>query len=224
MIIVIDGPSGSGKSSTAKAVAERLDLQYLDSGALYRAVTWVWLKEGRPETSFIDILTSKEIHFEYRQGRFTVLIDGVNIDREIRTQQVSDHVSDLSARPEIRTFVNGLMRRRVSEGTFIADGRDLGSAVFPDAELKFYMDADLDTRADRRYRELIDSGQPANYKQVRRNLQSRDQKDRTRKTDPLLELDDAIRVDTSGIEFDVQVDIICRRIKEYFSDTFKQKQ
>ena len=213
MIIVIDGPSGSGKSSTARAVAERLGINYLDSGALYRAITWIWLEEGKPDR-FIDILASSQIRFHYEQGRFTIQVDGKCIDHEIRGKRVSDQVSRVAAMKPVRAYVNRLMRERIRDGIYIADGRDLGTAVFPDADVKIYMDASLEVRADRRFRELKRAGHEITRKEVNENLAARDRTDRSRSADPLAIAEDAIRIDNSSRSFEQLVDDISRIIRE----------
>lgn len=213
MIIVIDGPSGSGKSSTARAVAGILGIQYLDSGALYRAVTVLWIREGKTQEMFLDILSSKDIRFEYLDGEFRVWIYGEEITGEIRRPAVSDQVSRLAAIPDVRRFVNNLMRRAVRKRDFIADGRDLGTAVFPDADLKFYLDASPEVRAVRRHRELKASGEKIALSDVRDNLIQRDRADRSRELDPLAKADDALLIDGSDKSFDEQVREICTIIQ-----------
>lgn len=214
MIIVIDGLSGSGKSSTAKAVAEKLDIQYLDSGALYRAVTYIWLKVEKDKKAFLEILDSNDIRFEYRDNLFVVYINDKDVSKEIRTQKVSDHVSFVAAMPEVRRFINDLMRKAVKDGKYIADGRDLGSAVFPDADLKFYMEASLDVRAKRRYDELISQGEAVTLEEVKANLKKRDDNDTSREMDPLVKPKDAYVIDTSTKTFDEQIKEISSVISE----------
>lgn len=209
MIVVIDGPSGSGKSSTAKAVAEKLGIEYLDSGALYRAVTLIWLEEEKPsESEFLDILSSKQIRFAYTEDTFRIQVNGRDLTLEVRRPYVSDHVSRVAALPKIRRFVNQLMREAVSNGFYIADGRDLGTVVFPDADLKIYMDASLDVRAERRFEELKHAGESISRKEVKENLQRRDHADSTREEAPLVQSEGAKRIDTSRISFDEQVEEI----------------
>jgi len=215
MIIVIDGLSGSGKSTTARAVAEILGIEYLDSGALYRAVTWIWLEEGRPpEEAFSEVLASKAIEFEYRDQTFVVCVDSRDISREIRKPVVSDHVSRVAAMTEVRRFVNRLMKECVADRFFIADGRDLGSSVFPDAELKFFMKASLERRAERRYAELHSNGEEITLDQVRENLQMRDHVDQTREADPMVISPEAMVIDTSEKTFDEQVGDIIEVIRK----------
>ncbi|MEX2574765.1 MAG: (d)CMP kinase [Balneolaceae bacterium] len=205
MIIVIDGLSGSGKSSTAKAVSESLDIQYLDSGALYRAATWIWLEENKPDHKFLEILTSKDIQFEYKNRHFNIYVDSVDVSADIRKQRIFDYVSNVAAMPVVRKFVNHLMRNAVKNREFIADGRDLGSAVFPDADLKFFMEASLEVRARRRYDEFKSGGETISFEDVKNNLRERDAADQSRDLDPLVKPADALVIDTTNKTFDEQV-------------------
>ncbi len=214
MIIVIDGPAGSGKSSTAKAVANRLGIEYLDSGALYRAVTLIFLHTESDPESFFTELDSGRISFSYENERFTVYIDGEEVTREIRSMEVSEKVSDIASRPEARDFVNRLMRDAVQDGRYIAEGRDLGTAVFPDADLKFYMSATLGERARRRYEEMQQAGIATTLEEVEQNIAERDRKDAAREADPLKKADDAIEIDTTGLNFEQQVEQICLKISD----------
>lgn len=207
MIIVIDGPAGSGKSSTAKKIAELLDIQYLDSGALYRALTFLWLSSDKPDPSeFFDMLPEVKLETDYRDQLFHVIVNGKDITKEIRTQNVANHVSEMASKPEARKFVNQYMRKLVTSNTYIADGRDLGTAVFPNADLKFYMDASLEERAKRRYRELVIEDPDISFKEVKSNLEERDHRDSNRDADPLKKDDDAILIDTTGKTFMEQID------------------
>lgn len=206
MIIVIDGPAGSGKSSTAKALSNQLNIHFLDSGALYRAVTYYWLLKGKPAHNiFFDVLPAMDLNVDLADDSFTVRLNGNDVSDDIRSSTVANHVSDIASLPFVRKKVNEFMRNLVEEHTFIADGRDLGTAVFPDADLKFYMDASIDERADRRYREMEASGQSVTREQVIENLKERDHKDQNRDADPLKKADDAIVIDTTGKTFEEQV-------------------
>lgn len=221
MIIVIDGPAGSGKSSTAKKIAELLDIQYLDSGALYRALTFLWLRNDKPDPSeFFDILPGVKLQTDYRDQLFHVKVNGDEITKEIRTQNVANHVSEMAAMPIARSFVNQYMRKLVESDTYIADGRDLGTAVFPDADLKFYMDASLEERAKRRYQELMSVDANISFEDVKNNLKERDYKDSNRSADPLKKDDDAILIDTTGKTFEEQIDEMVSIIR----DKLKLKQ
>ncbi|WP_069130254.1 (d)CMP kinase [Rhodohalobacter halophilus] len=214
MIIVIDGPAGSGKSSTAKTIANRLGIQFLDSGALYRAITYLWLKGGKPDKAeFFENLPKVQLQTEYRDQTFFVQADGEDLTDQIRTQHVADHVSEIASYKEARSFVNRYMRNLVTEGAYIADGRDLGTAVFPDADLKFYMDASLEERANRRFLEMRETDQSVSLEDVMKNLRSRDQKDQSRENDPLKKANDAVVIDTTGKSFDEQVSEMIQVIK-----------
>lgn len=213
MIVVIDGPAGSGKSSTAKAVADRLGIQYLDSGALYRAVTLVYIKSNLNRTTFFDQLKSIKISFRYIDSFFHVYINSEEVSQEIRTMNVSDKVSEVASMPEVRAYVNSLMNNAVKHDEYIADGRDLGTAVFPNAAMKFFMIAELETRAKRRLLELKSQGSDVTLEQILQNISERDQKDSSRKADPLRKADDAIEIDTSSFIFEEQVGFISEKIR-----------
>jgi cytidylate kinase len=206
MIIVIDGPAGSGKSSTAKALSNQLNIHFLDSGALYRAVTYYWISKGKPDQEiFFELLPAMTLDVDLADNSFTVKLNGNDISDEIRSSSVANHVSDVASLPVVREKVNAFMRNIVKKHTFIADGRDLGTAVFPDADLKFYMDASIEERAVRRYREMKASGDSATLKSVVQNLKERDHKDQNREADPLKKADDAVVIDTTGKTFEEQV-------------------
>lgn len=217
MIIVIDGPAGSGKSSTAKALSKQLNIHFLDSGALYRAVTYYWIKKGKPDKkSFFDLLPDIDLGVDLADNSFSVRLNGENISDDIRSSYVANHVSDIASFPEVRKKVNAFMHNLVEKNTFIADGRDLGTAVFPDADLKFYMDASIEERAERRFREMEVSDSTITREHVIENLKQRDRKDQNRKADPLKKAEDAIVIDTTGKTFEEQVAemaaIICDKL------------
>ena len=207
MIIVIDGPAGSGKSSSAKEIAKRLNLQFLDSGALYRAVTYLWLENEKSDLQqFLERLNSVNLQTVCTHSTFTVVVNGRDITDSIRSQRVARHVSQVASEPEIRSFVNRYMRQLVKNGVYIADGRDLGTAVFPNANLKFFMEASLKTRAQRRYDEVVKSDPDVQYSQIFENLKERDHIDSNRKADPLKKAENAIVVDTTNKSFNEQIE------------------
>lgn len=214
MIVVIDGPAGSGKSSTARAVADKMNIEYLDSGALYRAVTLLYLDADRDLDLFFRLLKQKEISFNYRNKKFYVSINGNDVTDRIRSIKVSENVSEVATKPRVRSYVNNIMREAVKEGVFIAEGRDLGTVVFPDAVLKFYMIADVNERAKRRLSEFEAEDKDITFEEVRRNIEERDLKDSNRAADPLRKAEDAIEIDTTHTSFEQQVDKICSHIKE----------
>ncbi|SMO74491.1 (d)CMP kinase [Gracilimonas mengyeensis] len=221
MIVVIDGPAGSGKSSTARAVAANLQIQFLDSGALYRVATLLYIDAQQEFTTFFDKLKESEISFYFKNEKFHAFLDGQEVSDEIRSMKVSQHVSEVASNPKVRAYVNDLMREVVKHDAYIADGRDLGTAVFPDADLKFFMVADLETRARRRFKEEKDKGSNVTLEEVKQNIAQRDQTDANRSSDPLRKADDAIEVDTSEMSFDDQVAFISKKVEELISSQSK---
>lgn len=214
MIIVIDGPAGSGKSSTARAVADQLQIEYLDSGALYRTATLIYIDANRDQEMFFNLLNQKKISFRYDDQTFNVEIDGLPVTDDIRSPRVAKYVSEVAAMPQVRTFVNNLMHKAVANGIYIAEGRDLGTAVFPDAELKFFMSAELEERARRRYEERKDDNPDLTFKEVKENIAQRDRKDSKREADPLKKAEEAIEIDTTDLTFEQQVNQICSEVKQ----------
>lgn len=215
MIIVIDGPAGSGKSSTAKAVAAQLNIEYLDSGALYRALTYYFLdREFNDLSSFFETLETLPVSFRYENKVFRVCVDEQEVTSYLRSKEVSNKVSEIAAESEVRKFVNNLMRRAVKNGVYIAEGRDLGTAVFPDADLKFFMDASVEVRARRRLEQIQKKGVNITLQDVKENIRQRDQVDSQRTSDPLKKSDDAIEIDTTNFTFEQQVQKICSIIEQ----------
>lgn len=210
MIVVIDGPAGSGKSSTARAIAAQLGIQYLDSGALYRAATVLYLQANCNRALFFERLKKANISFTFKDGIFHVSVDNTDVTSRIREMEVSSKVSEVAAMPEVRAHVNALMHKAVEHYVCIADGRDLGTAVFPDADLKFYMVADLETRAKRRLKEMDGT---VTLQEVIENIAQRDAIDSQREADPMKQADNAIVIDTGQFTFQEQVDYISGFIK-----------
>ncbi len=222
MIVVIDGPAGSGKSSTAKAVAAHLQIQFLDSGALYRVAALVYLNANKRLPVFFEKLEKSEISFHFKKNTFHAFLNGRDVSESIRSMEVSETVSEVASNPRVRNFVNQLMRNAIEHKVYIADGRDLGTAVFPDAALKFYMIADLETRAKRRFKEMQARGKKVTLEQVKQNIAERDNKDTNRSSDPLKKAEDAILVDTSEMSFEEQVAFISSKIEPLISKQKKQ--
>jgi len=208
MIIVIDGPAGAGKSSTAKAVASRAGLHLLDTGAFYRMATLLFLREGSDMTHLLKRLKVARLAATPEKGRLAYTIDDEDVTDLIRTTDIAENVSKVAAVAQVRDQINARLRPMASEGNFIAEGRDLGTVVFPNADLKFWMTADLNQRAIRRAEELRNAGHTVDTDAIKANLAERDRIDSSRQAAPLLRADDAIDIDTSSLDFEQQVDFV----------------
>jgi CMP/dCMP kinase len=202
-VIAIDGPAGSGKSTVARAVAERLGLDYLDTGAMYRAVTFAAMHRGiDPDDNDAVARLSRDIDIEVAD---TVMVDGADATIEIRSPEVTRAVSVVAANPEVRRELRARQREwAASHGGGVIEGRDIGTVVFPDAEVKVYLTADDSERASRRSKEMLD----LHYDEVAADIARRDHVDSTRSTSPLAVADDAVRLDTTGQSVDEVVESV----------------
>lgn len=212
--IAIDGPSSSGKSSLAKAIAKRLDYLYLDTGAMYRAVTLYCLSRGidMEEEVQEEILDSIHIDFKYDQGAYLINLNDVDVSEDIRRPEVSDMVSEIAAIPQVRERLVKLQREISNDKNIVMDGRDIGSVVLPDATLKFFIKASIDLRAKRRYEELLAKGlDNVSLVDVANNLKKRDHIDSTRTHAPLIQCDDAIVVENDG-DFNATLEAMLSKI------------
>lgn len=213
-IIAIDGVSGSGKSSTAKTVARELGILHLDTGAMYRAVTLLALEKGlKPGQSreIADLVSRLDWEAD-SQG--TLKVNGREISKEIRTPAVASSVSDYAKIPEVRQALVPVQRSIGMRQSSVAEGRDMATVVFPDAQFKFFMSASPEVRAQRRVAELISMNQIAHYQEVLANLSERDTKDSGREHSPLAKAPDSIEIDTSGLTFEGQVAIIVNLVQK----------
>jgi len=212
IIIAIDGHSATGKSSTAKKVAKYLGYLYLDSGAMYRATTLYFLRNNISVTDLGAINKALEnIQIDFKkdsQGLPQTYLNGENIEEEIRSMEISGNVSTVSAIKAVRVAMVAQQRKLGENKGIVMDGRDIGSVVFPNAELKIFMTASAKVRAERRQKELLDKGQEVPFEEILENVVDRDEKDSTRKESPLLKVDDAIEIDNSTMSFDEQVNKI----------------
>ena len=219
--IAIDGYSSTGKSSFAKRIARELDFHYLDSGALYRAVTLYALEkgyispEGNIDTASLERdLQSLDVHFD-EQGR--TCIGGRCVENEIRTLRVSGKVSPISTVPQVRDYVNRILRLCGKNGRIVMDGRDIGTTVFPNAELKIFMTADPMVRASRRAAEMQAKGEKADIDEVLANLKERDYIDSHREVSPLTQAPDAVVLDNSSMTMDDQMEWVLDLIEKRFA-------
>ncbi|MGC9454999.1 MAG: (d)CMP kinase [Phycisphaerae bacterium] len=218
MIITIDGPAGSGKSTAARNLARRLGAAYLDTGATYRAVALKALRDGldlSDESAVAAAAQSADIHLCPEADGVRVWLDGREVSREIRSEEVSGAASTLAKSPQVRDVLVDLQRRIGRElGSFVAEGRDQGSVVFPDADVKFFVTASPEIRAERRYNELIEAGEQASYEKVLEGIIARDEADSKRDVAPLVKPDDAIEIDTSGNTVEQTLQQLMRHVED----------
>ena len=212
--IAIDGPAGSGKSTVARRIAERLGLLYLDSGAMYRAVTLLAIRSELAADSPELLEQVKACHIKFEDNGKTILLNAEDVSVQIRTPAVNRRVADVAKIPEIRHEIVKHQQRIGGEGSIIAEGRDLTTIVFPNADFKFYLDASVTERAKRRLAELQRQNVDITLAAVEAEISDRDEKDKTRAHSPLRAADDAIRVDTTDKTINEVVDFIIAQVCE----------
>ena len=211
--IAIDGPAGSGKSTVARCVAEKLGLLYLDSGAMYRAVT-LHAIENSVEKNIVELIELvKQCKIEFTDNGKSIFLNSVDVSEQIRTPDVNKLVADIAKIPEIRHEIVKHQQRIGEDGNIIAEGRDLTTIVFPDADYKFYLDASIQERAKRRYADLLDQNVKTTLETVEAEIAARDEKDASREHSPLRVAEDAILVDTTGKTIEEVIDTIVAYIK-----------
>ncbi len=215
-IVTIDGPAGSGKSTTAKEVARRLGFRHLDSGALYRAMTLALQRRGVPPEAWPHLseeeLAALDVRVRAEPDRFVVLLDGEPVDAELRTPEVTSGVSHLARLPNVRRSLLALQRDAGAHGRLVADGRDMGTVVFPDADVKVFLTADVTERARGSC-----GGDPSDVEAVAREaaaIAERDARDAGREISPLRRPEDAVEIDTTDLTFDEQVERVVALVRE----------
>ena len=209
MIVAIDGPAASGKSTTAKMVAKKLQMTYLDTGAMYRAVTLALLRSNTDlddYDSVCQVVDELELDIYDQEGKTVVILDGEDVSQAIRSVPVTKNVSSVSAMKYVREAMVEIQRNIGKKTNCVVEGRDIGTVVFPDAEFKIFMVADVKMRAERRLKELQEMGDDRSLQEVMADLKRRDKKDSTRAHSPLQKAGDAIEIDTSMLSIDQQVE------------------
>jgi cytidylate kinase len=217
LIIAIDGPAGSGKSTVAKEVARRLGLLYVDTGAMYRAITLKALREKADlngEEALVKLTQRTDIELKMDEGlRLSVLLDEEDVSEEIRKAFVTNNVRYIARVPGVRKEMVLLQRKAASCGRAVLEGRDIGTVVFPDADTKIYLDADVDERVKRRYEELVEKGHDITLDEVKKDVVTRDHSDKTRDVAPLKKADDAVVVDTTGLTVSEVAERVVREVE-----------
>ena len=209
--IAIDGPAGAGKSTVAKKVAKELSFVYVDTGAMYRSMAFYLLRKGvnREDPDEIgEACQNAEISIEYQNGEQIVLLDGENVNAHLRTEEVSAMASVSSAVPRVREKLLDLQRKLARTMSVVMDGRDIGTTILPDADVKIYLTASSLTRARRRYLEYQEKGEPCDLAEIQKTIEERDQRDMTREISPLCQAEDAVLVDSSELTIDETVEKI----------------
>lgn len=215
--IAIDGPGGAGKSTVARAVAKQLGFIYVDTGAIYRAIGLKFVRTGKSFTNenIISVLPGTELSLTHIDGEQHIIIDGEDVSSLIRTQEISSAASKVSAVPEVRAFLLDLQRDIARKNNVIMDGRDVGTVILPNAEVKIFLTANVEVRSRRRHRELMAKGleTPDTFERVLKEVAERDKADSERATAPLKPAEDAVLVDTSDMDFEQSVQTVINIIR-----------
>lgn len=220
-VIAIDGYSSTGKSSISKVIAEKLGLVHLDTGALYRGITWFALQNCTDKNGSIDLeqlflsLHNIQLEFKNLDGELILHLNHKDISKEIRSNEVSDNVSVVAKQKEVRDFLLQYQRSLAEKGGIIMDGRDIGTVVLPNADFKFFLTASIDERTKRRYHELLSLGIEAEEQQVKENLIERDKIDSEREIAPLKQAEDAIVIDNTFLTKEETIESILSYLKNF---------
>ncbi len=216
IIIAIDGPAGSGKSTAAKNIAQKLGFTYLDTGAMYRAITFLALRNGIAEDNSAVIELAREINLKlkFENGITRVFVDEEEVTEQIRSADVNAKVSDISKIPEVRTELVKIQKKLGNDGNIVAEGRDVTTVVFPNADLKIFLTATIDIRTKRRLREFQEMNFDITYDEVKENLERRDRIDSGREVSPLRKAEDAIEFDNSELTPEQDFNYLLEKIKD----------
>lgn len=215
--IAIDGPAGAGKSTIAKMLAKELGYVYVDTGAMYRAMAYYFLQQGidkEDEAAINAAVDGADVTIRYEDGSQKVLLNGADVTGSLRTEQVGNMASSTSVYPAVRVKLVALQQKLAKTADVIMDGRDIGTCVLPDAQVKIYLTASVETRAKRRYDELVEKGEPADRTKIAEDIKERDYRDMHREMSPLRQADDAVLVDSSDMSIEQVVSAILGIVKE----------
>lgn len=215
--IAIDGPAGAGKSTIAKMLAKELGYVYVDTGAMYRAMAYYFLQQGidkEDEAAINAAVDGADVTIRYEDGAQKVLLNGADVTGSLRTEQVGNMASSTSVYPAVRVKLVALQQKLAKTADVIMDGRDIGTCVLPDAQVKIYLTASVETRAKRRYDELVEKGEPADRTKIEEDIKERDYRDMHREMSPLRQADDAVLVDSSDMSIEQVVSAILGIVKE----------
>mgnify|MGYP004463853137 FL=1 len=215
--IAIDGPAGAGKSTIAKMLAKELGYVYVDTGAMYRAMAYYFLQQGidkEDEAVINAAVDGADVTIRYEDGSQKVLLNGADVTGSLRTEQVGNMASSTSVYPAVRVKLVALQQKLAKTADVIMDGRDIGTCVLPDAQVKIYLTASVETRAKRRYDELVEKGEPADLTKIEEDIKERDYRDMHREMSPLRQADDAVLVDSSDMSIEQVVSAILGIVKE----------
>ena len=217
MKIAIDGPAGAGKSSIAKLVAKELSFVYVDTGAMFRTVAYYFLSQGK-DPSDAEMVTEEcekiSISIEYKDGAQHIFLDGTDVSTEIRQEEVGKNASVVAKNQAVRNRLLALQRQMAEKQDVIMDGRDIGTVVLPDAQVKIYLTASASVRAERRYKELVEKGETCNLKKIEEDIIARDEQDMNREIAPLKQAEDAVLVDSSYMTIEEVVDKIIEIVEK----------
>ena len=215
--VAIDGPAGAGKSSIAKLVAKKLSFVYVDTGAMFRTVAYYFLSQGK-DPSDAEMVTEEcekiSISIEYKDGAQHIFLDGTDVSTEIRQEEVGKNASVVAKNQAVRNRLLALQRQMAEKQDVIMDGRDIGTVVLPDAQVKIYLTASASVRAERRYKELVEKGETCNLKKIEEDIIARDEQDMNREIAPLKQAEDAVLVDSSYMTIEEVVDKIIEIVEK----------
>ena len=215
LVVAIDGPAGAGKSTVAQMAAKELGFTYIDTGAMYRAVAWKSLQQGQPVSDELinEVVQDIDIVLDYKEGKTRVFVDGTEVTAAIRTPEVTAIVSQVAALGPVRERLTDLQRKMATEGSVIMDGRDIATNVLPNADIKIFLTASIDERAQRRYKEMKAKGYDVDLKQLQEEIGARDKADSEREISPLVQAEDAELLDTSHMTIGEVVQAILDRCR-----------